>query len=413
MKRVRLQGVFLETPKKASLIAKKGSSSTATKRKSIDTASSLSGQSSKRVKYAVTPKSSSQSQSQDPLNDKQQERFSHRMKKRNTSFNSSYTPTCGRKQTVKRKILAKSCMPTIEEQNEMTFSYNSQEKAHENLSSSNDKVLNGLVQDVNYYNIYTGQKTSFPLAKFDFGSRTPWTVNFRDFRTLDYRSWLSGEIVDILIKLRFKKYFNFHYIDHSTTKKIIEGEIIQTEQVFDMSYQRLVTTYCYSSHWFLIVLDIGRKLFIVVDPKKLHVTSKYKIWMTKYLGFLRTAGLVSEDRWKFGFVMSSQIELPKQPIDDPANCGIFVILYVDLMFGKSVTKEPIALRSLYQLEILNKSLSMIKYCLFCGKNFQNTIFKTLCTSCHRWLCCKCVKNPGSEHEFECFLCKDNPFVPGK
>jgi hypothetical protein len=402
LKRVRLEGVYLQTPKTPA--QEKSTQKTTTslglevsmKRKLKNSDPINSHQPSKRAK-------SEPSQSQDPLNDKQQERWRHRMKKKSTAFTSPYTPTFGEKRKTKRNIGVVNSMPTIVEENEISNT------SQEIISFEN----NGLVKEASYYNLYAGKKISFPLAKFDLGAKTPWTVNYKDFRTLDYKSWLSGNIVDILMKLRCQKYQTFEYIDHATTKKIIEGETMPNKQIADSSSSRIVATYCKGSHWYLMVADVDNKYFIVVDPKNPNNTAKQIEWKSTFVAYLKAVFQISDENWKFGYVKPSQVELPIQKIGDAQNCGIFIIMYVDMMFGKCVTQEPIALRYLYQSEILEKSKPMIHFCLFCGKNIEKLFIKVLCSRCHRWQCSKCVKNLVSDNDFECFICKGNPLAPEK
>jgi Ulp1 protease family, C-terminal catalytic domain len=222
---------------------------------------------------------------------------------------------------------------------------------------------------------------------------------------------MDSQLQDILIKLRCEKYQNFHYINHSTTKKMIDGLELQTEKFVEISHRTFVTAYCVASHWYLIVIDIDRKLFIIVDPKNPQVIIRKEIWMANIVNVLKTDLQLPDDRWKFGFVMPSQVQLPQQGIEDSVNCGIFVIAYVDLMFGKCSIQDPTMLRSIYRSEILETSMSMINFCLFCGKNLEKIFFKLMCLRCRRWLCCKCVKISVENEKFECFFCKNNPFAP--
>ncbi len=149
-----------------------------------------------------------------------------------------------------------------------------------------------------------------------------------------------------------------------------------------------------------------QRAFIIINPFDPHVEQEGKSRWLEY--FLKYFELKDDKTWKLEAMSQKKIELPIQI--DAHNCGIFIVLYVDIIFGKKeiYNGNVEEVRQLYQLQLLHMSLRVTNDCLICGGDVSNDFSAVGCDNCRRWICKRCwnhyYKKVDLKIDFFCFLC---------
>jgi Ulp1 protease family, C-terminal catalytic domain len=237
----------------------------------------------------------------------------------------------------------------------------------ENVFHLNYKAAmnNGLFENPNYY--MKPSCKEYKIGKYDVNTKRKMVLSYRDYMTMRGTDWLSGELVDILMKLREQQtssiYEPFFYIDHLITKKINEKftkydkeftnydkEILRSS----LDHPFIVLSYCCGRHWYLMIADMTKKEFIIINPfKPYKLQEKKSAWFEYFKKYLN---LNDDKTWKLTAISETDYILPIQT--DGYSCGILIVLYIDIIFGKMKIYEGDVqeVRMLYQLQLLHASL---------------------------------------------------------
>ncbi len=89
-----------------------------------------------------------------------------------------------------------------------------------------DALPNGLFDKPNYY--MQPSDKNYKIGKYDINGNKLAVLCHRDYITMQKNKWLTGEIVDLLMRIREQPsytthYEKFYYIDHLITKQIFSG----------------------------------------------------------------------------------------------------------------------------------------------------------------------------------------------
>jgi Ulp1 protease family, C-terminal catalytic domain len=166
----------------------------------------------------------------------------------------------------------------------------------------------------------------------------------------------------------------------------------------------IVFAYCAGCHWYLLLADTKQHEFFIINPMDLYDLDSKSKWFHYFLRYFD----LDEKTWTLRSI-PTELELPAQ--NDTYNCGIFIIMYVDIIFANLEPFEVEEARRAYQLQLLCQSLPVYNDCLFCGKDLTKDTSALGCDCCLRWFCKTCLKSNYDAYQltsnFICFLCTNS------
>jgi Ulp1 protease family, C-terminal catalytic domain len=345
-----------------------------------------------------------------PLSDKQTETWGDSAKRKATSTFSTYLESpFVKKIKLDPKILFNAPEPLI--QTPVTALI-------QNPKAIPTYLPNGLIENPSFYKDLK-TKTNFVVGLLDFGKKTPCKLMYNDFKTLNYDDteknevlfWLSGTIVDILLKLKEKRsHKKIVYIDHVDAGKIfnglglIDGLTCKSLNINFEGVKYIVSAIWNGHHWYLVFAHVEKKSVVFVDPRNPYKKSENLQWFnnfTKFLQKIKKNTQLDRNDWRLRD-LKNKGQLPVQSTSDHYNCGVYILMYVDWLIDKKIENEnPLLQRLRYQQTLLESSQNVNQNCLVCGK--KN--IKIKCIFCSRSVCTACFKKYklGTE-PFVCFLC---------
>jgi hypothetical protein len=163
---------------------------------------------------------------------------------------------------------------------------------------------NGLFENPVFYE--SNDDTNYVISKYDLGENTQCRLWSNDFLSLTGESWLTGDVIDIVLKLKIFPNKQLLLIDHNHTQSIFWGEGITGEntpnfQTLNADFAgvtHIIMPWVDNGHWRLVInANINTKEFILLDPigqprsqpKKVNVTNM----KNKFRNFMK---LVDERR---------------------------------------------------------------------------------------------------------------------
>jgi hypothetical protein len=280
---------------------------------------------------------------------------------------------------------------------------------------------NGLFENPVFYEV--NDDTNYVITKYDLGESTLCRLWSTDFLSLSGESWLTGDVIDMVLKLKIFPYKEWLLIDHNHTQSIFGGEGITGEnapnfQTLNANFAgvtHIIMPWVDNGHWRLVIANMITKEFVLLDPrgpprrqpKVVNITNlknKFRNFMKLVDERLGNESALSQG-WTIGQI---KIELPRQK--DGFNCGIYILMFFDIIFLTTPKNElgrwkPDSCRTIYQKILLQKSVNMQNACQNCGATeSQQRICAVVCKTCKRKVCTYCQKSRAMAKLDTCFLC---------
>jgi hypothetical protein len=183
---------------------------------------------------------------------------------------------------------------------------------------------------------------------------------------------LTGQIIDALMKSRELEYCNFTYIRTTFATEIWSKSGVNDASLwynFDKDF--LVVPILQQYHWKLLIASKKTNEVTIIDP---YLASKNTITNEQFQQFLKFVTRaqnnesICDAEWK---ISNHGFGLPSQASNDIVNCGVYILIYVDIIFGNRPAIEPTNKRVELRTEILKYNPKIeCNVCLGCSESLD-------------------------------------------
>lgn len=279
-------------------------------------------------------------------------------------------------------------------------------------------LKNKLVDDISYYKEI--ENFNYVVGTYEGKVDTLYQkIDIADFHSLSGESWLTNQVVDIVICLLKQNHQEVLYMPSTTYGNIFERDLGDIKINANSNTKKILYSYLDTkrNHYCLLYANMDLKTFSFIDPYGKNEAKYAKNHWSAFKKVLNNNNINTND-YKI-----QSIKHIKQT--DNSNCGPIIIYIADCIINNRdatvINCTFTDYRNKLKYFLLTSSNDVSNFCTECSSEYSKK--KSLmiqCSFCNRWVHVTCItKNLKKYHltsndiknlkniQFKCILCLNN------